>query len=202
MDWLFETSGRLIEPATLAIRERYPQEQGETDRAWKSATGAKALDLLRGLLPAGALTNLGVCGNGRAFEYLMTKRSADELAECRRLANDLHHELSLVIPSFVRRALDEKYGRPAADRMARIREATARLASRDTGPQTSDLEPVRLLEFDPDAERKVVAAALFPHSNLRLDAQEADVAAALEALLGGRNHRRQPAPRPLRHADE
>src|SRR5260221_2373886 len=51
---------RLIEPATLAIRERYPQEQGETDRAWKSATRAKALDLLRGLLPAGALTKLGV----------------------------------------------------------------------------------------------------------------------------------------------
>ena len=201
MDSLFEIYSRLIEPATLAIRERYPQEQGETDRAWKSATRAKALDLLRGLLPAGALTNLGVYGNGRAFEYLITKLSAHELAECRRLANDLHHELSLVIPSFVRRALDEKYGRPAADRMARIRESTARLASRDTRPQTSDLEPVRLLEFDPDAERKVVAAALFPHSNLRLDAQEADVAAALEALLGERTNRRQRPPRALEHAE-
>src|SRR5207302_1161375 len=102
MDSLYETYGRLIEPATLAIRERYPQEPEETDRAWKSATRAKALDLLRGLLPAGALTNLGVYGNGRAFEYLITKLSAHELAECRRLANDLHQELSLVIPSFVR----------------------------------------------------------------------------------------------------
>ena len=201
MDSLFETYSRLIEPATLAIRERYPQEQGETDRAWKSATRAKALDLLRGLLPAGAMTNLGVYGNGRAFEYLITKLSAHELAECRRLANDLHHELSLVIPSFVRRALDEKYGRPAAERMARIREATASLATRDIRPPISSLEPVRLVEFDPDAERKVVAAALFPHSNLRLDAQKADIEATLEALLGERANRRQRPPRALEHAE-
>src|SRR5256712_12300018 len=70
---LFETYSKLVEPATQAIRERFPQEKGETDRAWKAATRAKALDLLRGLLPAGTLTNLGLYGNGRAFEYLITK---------------------------------------------------------------------------------------------------------------------------------
>jgi len=127
-DALFETYSRLIEPATLAIRERYPQEPGETDRAWKSATRAKALDLLRGLLPAGALTNLGLFGNGRAFEYLITKLSSHELPECRRLATDLHQELSLVIPSFVRRALDERYGQPAAERITKIRERVGKLS--------------------------------------------------------------------------
>src|SRR5882672_9275425 len=60
---LFETYSRIVEPVTLAIRERYPHENGETDRAWKSSTLAKALDLLRGLLPAGSLTNLGLFGN-------------------------------------------------------------------------------------------------------------------------------------------
>src|SRR5204862_5452714 len=113
----------LVEPVTLAIRERFPQEEGETDRAWKSATRAKALDLLRGLLPAGTLTNLGLFGNGRAFEYLITKMAAHELPECRRLATDLHRELSLVIPAFVRRALDERYGMPAAERIEHVRES-------------------------------------------------------------------------------
>jgi len=200
MDALFETYSRHVEPATLAIRERYPQEPGETDRAWKSATRAKALDLLRGLLPAGALTNLGVYGNGRAFEYLITKLSAHELAECRQLATDLHQELSLVIPSFVRRALDEKYGGPAAERMATIRARTARLARR--GAAASPQPPgVRLVDFDPDAERKVVAAALFPHSNLPLDDQSADPHTVLEALLGDRANRRQRVPRALEHAE-
>jgi thymidylate synthase ThyX len=197
-DALFAAYSRLVEPVTLAIRERFPQEEGETDRAWKSATRAKALDLLRGLLPAGTLTNLGLYGNGRAFEYLITKLAASELPECRRLAEDLHRELALVIPSFVRRALDSKYGRPAAERMAGVREATARLARR--GAAEAAPPSVRLVEFDPEAERKVVAAALFPYSERPLDEQVADPAPVLDALFAGRSNRRQRAPRALEHA--
>src|SRR5256885_9270654 len=61
-DALFETFSSLLEPLTTATRERFPIEPDETDRAWKSATRAKALDLLRGLLPPGTLTNLGLSG--------------------------------------------------------------------------------------------------------------------------------------------
>jgi thymidylate synthase ThyX len=197
-DALFEAYSELIEPLTQSVRERFPLDEGETDRAWKSATRAKALDLLRGLLPAGTLTNLGLFGNGRAFEYLITKMAGHELPECRRLATDLHRELDLVIPSFVKRALDEKYGAPAAQRISKIRSETARLARRTsrsgTGPS------VTLLEHDPDAERKVVAAALFPHSDTGWGELDGDPAAVLEAILGDRANRRQRAPRALEHA--
>jgi thymidylate synthase ThyX len=198
-DALFETYSRLIEPTTQAIRDRFPQEEGETDRAWKSATRAKALDLLRGLLPAGTLTNLGLFGNGRAFEYLITKMSAHELPECQALAVSLHEELSQVIPAFVRRALDERYGRPAAERIASTRSAAGRLAQR---AQTRPAEPsVGLVDYDRDAELKVVAAALFPHSNLPLEQQVADPDKVLDVLLAGRSNRRQRAPRALEHAE-
>src|ERR1700674_1212948 len=129
-DALFAVYSGMVEPVTEAIRARYPIEPGETDRAWKSGTRAKALDLLRGLLPAGTLTNLGLFGNGRAFEYLITKMAAHERPECRALATDLHRELSLVIPAFVKRALDERYGGPSSERLVRMREATGRLAPR------------------------------------------------------------------------
>jgi thymidylate synthase ThyX len=198
-DALFETYSRLIDPVTQAIRDRFPLEAGETDRAWKSATRAKALDLLRGLLPAGTLTNLGLFGNGRAFEYLITKLAANELPECRALATDMHRELAMVIPSFVKRALDARYGGPAAERMARIRTETGELASDKPASGVSG-PGVKLLEYDPDAERKVAAAALFPHSNLGLDEQAGDPAAVLEAILGDRANRRQRAPRALEHA--
>ncbi|TMD01890.1 MAG: thymidylate synthase [Chloroflexi bacterium] len=197
-DQLFETYSALVEPATLAIRERFPIEEGETDRAWKAATRAKALDMLRGLLPAGTLTNLGLFGNGRAFEYLITKLAAHELSECRALATDMHRELALVIPAFVKRALDERYGLPAAERLGRVREVTARLA-----PRTGAREPspaVRLLEYDPEAERKVVAAALFPHSDARLEELQGDQGEVLEALLADRSNRRQRPARALEHA--
>jgi thymidylate synthase ThyX len=203
-DALFETYSSLVEPATNAIRDRYPQEDGETDRAWKSATRAKALDLLRGLLPAGTLTNLGLFGNGRAFEYLVTKMAAHELPESQRIAADLHRELSAVIPAFVRRALDEQHGRPSAERMVRIRERTRRLAPSltSTAERGGETNPsVRLLEFDPDAERKVVAAALYPHSNQAFDQQAGDPRAVLDALMADRTNRRQRPPRAFEHAE-
>jgi thymidylate synthase ThyX len=197
-DALFQVYSRLIEPLTESIRERFPLEEGETDRAWKSATRAKALDMLRGLLPAGTLTNLGLFGNGRAFEYLITKMAANELPECRGLAAALHRELNLVIPSFVKRAIDERYGAPAAERITMIRSETARIAQRSgragTGPS------VTLLEHDPDAERKVVAAALFPHSDAAWSELDGDPAAVLETMLGDRTNRRQRPPRAIEHA--
>jgi thymidylate synthase ThyX len=198
-DALFAVYSSMVEPVTEAIRARYPIESGETDRAWKSATRAKALDLLRGLLPAGALTNLGLFGNGRAFEYLITKLAAHDLPECRRLATDLHQELALVIPAFVKRALDDRFGGPAAQRMARVREATAAIAQHGAVEHLAG-PSVKLLEFDPDAERKVVAAALFPHSGLSLEEQKADPDQVLDVLLGDRANRRQRAPRALEHA--
>src|SRR5712692_1496829 len=205
VDGLFDLYGASVEPLTQSIRERFPLEEGETERAWKSATRAKALDLLRGLLPAGTLTNLGLFGNGRAFEYLITKMAANELLECRRLAEDLHRELALVIPSFVRRAIDERYGTPAAQRMARTRSALKEMAAHLPSPPRFGSgmgrgPAVRLVEHDPHAERKVVAAALFPESVLRWEDLKGDLPALLEAILGDRANRRQRAPRALEHA--
>src|SRR4029077_11787278 len=56
------------------------------------------------------------------------------------------------------------------------------------------------LEHDPHAERKVVAAALFPHSDSGWNDLDGDPAAVLEAILGDRANRRQRPPRALEHA--
>src|SRR5260370_997166 len=99
----------------------------------------------------------------------------------------------------VNRARDERYGGPSAERMVRLRKkavAVARRGSAESFPAAS----VRLIEFDPDAERKVVAAALFPQSDLSFAEQTGDPAQVLEALLGDRANRRQRAPRALEHA--
>ncbi|MBO0684207.1 MAG: FAD-dependent thymidylate synthase [Candidatus Dormibacteraeota bacterium] len=205
MEELFGTYSRLVMPLTERLRERFPLEPGETERAWKTATRARALDLLRGLLPASTLTNLGLYGNGRAFEYLLTKLSASELPECRELAGEMHAELSKVIPAFVRRGLDDRYGVPAAARMVETRRRLSELAPPRRG-RPSDVE-VRLVGCDRDAERTVAAALLFPHSDLPLavlrDAEldGVDLDRVLEAALSGRTNRRQRTPRALEHVN-
>src|SRR5205807_2391165 len=55
-------------------------------------------------------------------------------------------------------------------------------------------------EHDPEAEGKVVAAALYPHSDARWEEQGADPGAVLEALLADRSNRRQRPARALEHA--
>jgi len=204
-DGLFATYSGLVGPLTDRVREEVPIEAEESERAWRSATRARALDLLRGLLPAGTLTNLGLYGNGRAFEYLLTKLAASDLPECRALSGELHAELAQVIPAFVRRAVDERYGAPAVAHLAGTRRRLAALAPRAEAPGAamSGGPAVRLLEADPDAERKVVAAALFPHSDLplaELREREVDVDAVLRALTEDRANRRHRLPRALEHA--
>src|ERR687889_308920 len=78
-------------------------------RVYNSTIKSKTLDTLRSLLPASTLTNLGITGNGRAFEYLLSTMFASNLKEIKMLASQLHSELNLVIPAFIRRAND-KYG--------------------------------------------------------------------------------------------
>jgi thymidylate synthase ThyX len=202
MDILFGAYSQLIAPLTERVREAHPIAAGETERAWRTATRSRALDLLRGLLPAATLTNLGLYGNGRAFEYLLTRLAASDLPECRGLAGEMHAELAQVIPAFVRRALDERYGGPAAAYLAEARRRAAALAPRsDAGRSVPEGPEVRLVEHETDAERKVVAAALFPHSDLPLaELGGVDVDAVMSALLKGRGNRRHRAPRALEHA--
>ena len=202
MDALFASYSETVMPLTNRVREEHPMDRGETERAWKTATRAKALDLLRGLLPAATLTNLGLHGNGRAFEYLLTKLAASELPECRQLSGEMHAELAQVIPAFVRRALDDRYGAPAVRYIAEARRRVAELAPRG---ECSPPEPaqVRLVDFDTDAESRVVAAALFPHTDLplaELRELHLDVDSVLTALMGERGNRRHRAPRALEHA--
>jgi len=129
----FDIYSKNIEPMVNYVREKYPIEKysfkdskdgkeklfsklkNESDiksanMIYRGSTKAKALDILRGLLPASTLTNVGITGNGRAFEYLLTVLGSSELKEEQDLASKIKKELDTTIKSFVRRA-DDKYGK-------------------------------------------------------------------------------------------
>lgn len=198
VDRLFETYAALVPPLLERVRARYPIIPGETERAWKAATRARVFDLLRGLLPAATLTNLGLVGSGRAFEYLLTKLVASELPECRALAGELHRELDQVIPAFVRRGIDDRYGAPAAARLrARAQEFTALAPERAHEPTPAG---VRLVEADADAERRVAAALVFAATDRPLANADPDLSQLLPAVSEARENRRDRLPRAFEHA--
>ncbi|MCR4323248.1 MAG: FAD-dependent thymidylate synthase [Candidatus Azambacteria bacterium] len=132
MDELFETYAGLVEPmqayyCTLKPREdaRYDilgtgTKQARTemkdekdikafDRTYKADIRTKTCDAIRILLPAATLTNVGIFGNGRFFQHLLSHLYTHPLAEMRDTAVKAHEALDHVIPTFVKRAKKNEF---------------------------------------------------------------------------------------------
>ncbi len=60
MDRMFDTYGELLPILIDWLGKKYPKTPEDTDFVYRQAIRAKALDGLRGLLPASALSNLGI----------------------------------------------------------------------------------------------------------------------------------------------
>ena len=206
-DFLFETYCKLIEPATEFVKERFPLEEGVSERAYNSAVKAKACDMLRGLLPASTVTNMGMFGNGRAFEYLLVKMFSSNLAEINSIATDLHGELAKVIPSFVKRSND-KYGSATQNYLRETRKSTAAVAQAILPSEPREAREVELVDYDGDALDKIVSAILydksqFPLGQVRQVVQRLDEGAKEKIFadyVSRRENRRQKPGRALEHA--
>ena len=103
MDRMFDTYGSLLSRLTDFIAQKFPKTAADTDFAYRQAIRAKALDAVRGLLPASALSNLGIYGSGQGYEALLLRMRAHPLPEVRDYAQLMLDELTKVIPSFLRR---------------------------------------------------------------------------------------------------
>ena len=131
-------------------------------RIYNATIKAKALDVLRGLLPASTLTNVGITGNGRAFEYLLTILYGSKLEEERVLASKIHRELDIIIRSFVKRS-DDKYGKLLQEYHNDLKNTAEDFAKKylENKKKTSFL--VELVESEPEkkAEEKIISAILY-----------------------------------------
>ncbi|MCB1251342.1 MAG: FAD-dependent thymidylate synthase [Acidimicrobiales bacterium] len=201
MDRLFDAYAELVPVLQEFFKERFPKEDADSDFVYRQAIRAKAFDALRGILPAAAVSNVGIYGTGQAYEALLLRMRAHPLPEARAYADLMLRELRKVIPSFLKRVDLANRGGAWSAYLASTRTATAELADRLLGAVDTagaDLPAVDLVDFDPDAEIKVVAEALYPHSSLpertiedRVRAMGVDDRlAVLRAYAGERSNRR------------
>src|SRR5499427_8890937 len=169
------------------------------DVAWRSTIRAKALDSLRGLLPAATRSSVGIFGTGQGYEALLLRMRRHPLAEVRDYAGRMIIELRKVIPAFLQRVDRPDRGEVWSDYLAETRRGTGRVADRLlAGIEPEPRDEVTLTDFDPDGEIKVVAAALYASSRLpddqllavarKLGAEERRQ--VLEAYVGPRTNRR------------
>jgi thymidylate synthase ThyX len=199
LDHAFATYARWIPAMEDHFRARYPQSPDDSDAVYRSVIRAKALDTLRGLLPAATTSNVGLFGTGQAFEALLLRMFAHPLEEVRGCAQQMLTELREVIPAFLARVDQPNRGGRWIEYFADTRcgfAATAAVVLGETAPEPRG--EVTLTDFDPDGETKVVAAALYnvsalPDDQLMAIARRlspADRAAILQAYVGERANRR------------
>ena len=215
LDRAFETYARWIEPVQQLFRERHPQAPGDSDVVYRAVIRAKALDTLRGLLPAATRSNVGIYGSGQAWEALLLRMRAELLAESREVASLMLPELRKVIPAFLQRVDREDRGVRWSDYLRARRAEADALASTMAGPPVGGdagdaaADEVTLTDFDPDGEVQVVAAALYagshlPHAQLLATARAMttdDRVRVLRAYVGERSNRRHRPGRAFEHSD-
>jgi len=146
---------------------RNDQDIESAKKVYHSTVRSQTLDILRNLLPASTLTNLGITGNGRAFEYLLTRLYCSELNELKELAHLLNSELDCVIPSFIKR-VNEKHGKSLQSFMINTNKEISKLTDKyleDIKPAFSPVD-VRLIDYmdSKDAELKVISAILYENA--------------------------------------
>ncbi|MDP1879753.1 MAG: FAD-dependent thymidylate synthase [Parachlamydiaceae bacterium] len=208
---LFDTYSRLIPPMTTLIEQMFPKDPLISKMAYSAALKAKVLDCLRGLLPAGTLTNMGIYGNGRFFEQLIHKLNCQNLAELQDIGKKSFEELSKVIPSFVRRSdCSHRTHQGYAQFFETMLGELKLIGDQTVADCERSLQPgVRLVSSDPDAVIKVASALMFAQSHHGLpelmvhckSLSDEEIARILDAGCNARENRRHKSPRALEHAE-
>ncbi len=132
MDFIFETYASLVDPLKEYFVNLKRLEDAEYDingdgvkekladltdekeqKAFKQTYNfdlrAKACDTLRALLPVGTLTNVGMFGNGRFYQTVISNLMTHHLPEFKKIAEQTTEALQPIIPQYVRRARADEY---------------------------------------------------------------------------------------------
>ncbi len=207
MDRIFDIYSELIPPLQDFVRESFPKHPDDSDFIYRQAVKAKAFDALRGLLPASALSNVGIYGTGQAYEALLLRMRSHPLPESRLYADLMLGELRKVIPSFLERVDLEDRGVVWSDYLENTREDTKDIVASllQEGTPIDPSPVVRLVDFDPSGEDKMVASMMYSHSNLPEEQLQRRVAAMntedklalVRAYVGDRTNRRHKPGRAL-----
>jgi thymidylate synthase ThyX len=199
MDELFGIYSRAL-PRVCAWAEHEFPRGDEPPAAHARAIKAKALDLLRGVLPAASLSHMGIFATGQTYEQLILHLLAHPLPEAQAYGRMILEELQTVIPSFLTRV--ERPDRGGAwvaylESRARAGERWATRLELDGAGETADGPSVTLLRHDGE-EDDVLAALLFEsaatserHTREAIAALDPEDRAELLAdLIGARANRR------------
>ncbi|HXF30325.1 MAG TPA: FAD-dependent thymidylate synthase [Solirubrobacterales bacterium] len=200
MDEIFVIYSRSLGIVEEWAADRWPRGDEEPEGAWRRSIRAKALDLLRGLLPAATLSHVGIYASGQAYEQLLLRLMASPLPEAREFGTMILTELQQVMPSFVSRVERPDRGGAWVSYLQARRAGTERWVERLGLGRRPEIDPapsVDLVQVE-GSEVDLLAASLFeaaavpePEIRARVEAAGAEERGEmLAAVIGERDNRR------------
>jgi thymidylate synthase ThyX len=153
---LFDTYAQSLMPVRTTVEGQHPRRENESDEAHDRRIRSQYVDSCRFLLPAASLANLGMTANARMLEHAISKMLSHPLAEVREIGEQVKGAALAEVPTLVKYATPLPYltGTSAAFYQRGRRE-------QNIINSMARSEWCQLIDFDPDGEAKVLAAALY-----------------------------------------
>ena len=161
MDLLFQTYQQIMAASMQHLAAKMPQLEKESERAWNLRLRRVATDSVRAILPAATLTNVGITANARTLEHAVSKLMSANTQEERVLGEELRTQGRNIAPTLLKYADFNQY----------LVTREYQHSTPSETPREPSLVQTTLLEHDPNAPTKLVAALLFRQSNSYEDAR-------------------------------
>ena len=181
---LFETYADSLVPTRALIMDKFPRRDGESDNAWDRRIRSKYVDSCRFLLPAASLANVGMTANARVLENAIRKMLSHPLAEVRQIGEKVKAVAQGETPTLVKYADAVSYWQQVEKDFS---------AAVPSSSGQGEVNTTTLVDLDPDAETKILAAALYRFGKMPYQKAIAHIqnislkkrAELAEKLLGG-----------------
>jgi thymidylate synthase ThyX len=159
---LFRIYRDSLDPVRDVVVRGTARGENESAEALDRRVRSQYVDVCRFLLPAAALANVGMTANARVLENALRKLLSHELQEVREIGEQLKAVALVEIPTLV------KYAEPVPYLVETGRRLALESLRGSESPPSGESrgEACVLVDFDPDGENNVLAAALYRYGEL------------------------------------
>jgi len=187
---LFDTYAQALAPVRATVEGQNPRRKNESDAAYDRRIRSQYVDSCRFLLPAASLANLGMTANARVLEHAIGKMLSHPLEEVRKIGEEVKEAALAEIPTLVKYVEVVPYLEETRKEFEHNPQRTG--ADRHQEHRGEKTDWCTLIDFDPEGETKVLAAALFRFGEMPYaralaavrSATEPERAEMAETLLG------------------
>jgi len=150
---LFHTYHQSLPVLQKEAAKHFPIRDDENETAWERRIRAQYVDVARFLLPAAALANVGMTINARALEHALKKMLSHPLEEVRSVGIEIKQVAQENVPTLV------KYANQVPSWLNAYSNFTQE--NNNFSLSNSSSEWCRLVDYDVQAEKKVLAALIY-----------------------------------------